>query len=100
MKPPEEEELFMKEIIELKELLQKKRDKLSGSEAYAQGEINNVHLRIGDFERRFKQRERNPAHRTETLGNFKKEANQIRKDIEAIKIKADLLSPTNTNENH
>jgi translation initiation factor 2B subunit (eIF-2B alpha/beta/delta family) len=75
------------EINELKERLKKKEDELfrSGNlNAYKQGEINNRCRDIKWLESRFKDRERNPAHRNTVLKNFKEEANKIKNDIEKI----------------
>lgn len=92
MKPKEEKEsCFMKEIEdeinELKERLRKKEDELSSSgnlTSHKQGEINNRCRDTKWLESRFKDRERNPAHRNAVLKNFKEEANKIKNDIEKI----------------
>lgn len=73
-------------INKLRELLRKREDELSRSEsfnAYIPGRIDIIKKEIDSLEFHLKNIEKNPAHRSETLKNFKAEANRIKEEIKA-----------------
>ena len=73
-------------ISKLRELLRKREDELSRSEnfnAYIPGRIDVIKKEIDSLEFHLKNIEKNPAHGSEALKNFKAEANRIKEKIKA-----------------
>ncbi|MBL7699607.1 MAG: hypothetical protein JNK79_15685 [Chitinophagaceae bacterium] len=76
-----------KEIIELAQLFQHKKTALLSSEAdaYEWGKFKNAEMHFENFKVMFQQSKVNIPYTAEIAGNFKKAADEIKIELDAIK---------------
>lgn len=76
------------DLNEVKELLEKKKSRLSGNTAYAAGDLKNCCQHIRNLESDLEESEKN--HTIERLSFINEAVKAVRRDIEDIKIEPDL----------